>query len=561
MKMKIRRLAIAAMLLTGSSTTLANDGTSMVGDLPGFGEEAYFGEDAAYTEVPANTESQNDASAYVGEGSFEEDLHVSDEEMSDAVVSDDGEVQPVAHTQQAMQRAAGRSLMRQASMRTNQQTQSNYAPVSNRQMQPVSHQMTMGSGYVESSHGDCGCGDSSCGGSSCGAEVSCGCGDMGCDGGSKCESHRKICSVMDRCQGNTWAQMDLLLWFAQSRDTPPLIVESDAGTLPVLDPTVSPTARSVFGDEIETELTVGVRADAGIWLTDNVGIGGRFWGLSESESNYAFSGNGDQRSIGRAFFNTNGSLFAGDNGGEDSLPIALTGVPGGPDLSGSIVAESTLDIWAAEAYGRLRFGCAGGCQLDFIGGYSHFDIDDSLFIGSTTTIEGTGAAPPPGSAVGDSVAYTDRFDTENTFDGGQLGFDLTMNRGRWMARSLTKVHLGNMNQNVRIQGRSVTTPNGGTGTEGLGGILAGNQDVDFERDVFAFAPEANFKLGYRFRPNVLLSVGYSFVYFDNVALTGDTIDRLVDGATLGQGTNDNGFLIDDSSLFVHGIDLGFVIDF
>ncbi len=40
-------------------------------------------------------------------------------------------------------------------------------------------------------------------------------------------------------------------------------------------------------------------------------------------------------------------------------------------------------------------------------------------------------------------------------------------------------------------------------------LAQGNQG-DYERDVFAFAPEANFKLGYRFRKNVLLSVGLQF---------------------------------------------------
>ena len=49
MKTKFRRLALTAMLLSGTSLAFADQGTgSMVGDLPGFGEDAYFDEDAAY---------------------------------------------------------------------------------------------------------------------------------------------------------------------------------------------------------------------------------------------------------------------------------------------------------------------------------------------------------------------------------------------------------------------------------------------------------------------------------------------------------------------------------
>jgi hypothetical protein len=83
------------------------------------------------------------------------------------------------------------------------------------------------------------------------------------------------------------------------------------------------------------------------------------------------------------------------------------------------------------------------------------------------------------------------------------------------------------------------------------------------RDLFTFAPEANFKLAYRFRPNVLLSVGYSFIYFDNVAMTGAVLDRTIDGTSLLPGPSGDrpAFVFDDDSLWVHGIDLGAVIDF
>jgi len=60
------------------------------------------------------------------------------------------------------------------------------------------------------------------------------------------------------------------------------------------------------------------------------------------------------------------------------------------------------------------------------------------------------------------------------------------------------------------------------------------------------------------------TVGYSFVYFDNVALTGDVLDRVIsDGSVLQTGgfTDRPDFRFADSSLWVQGIDLGLAINY
>ena len=296
-----------------------------------------------------------------------------------------------------------------------------------------------------------------------------------------------------------------------------------------------------FGDEIQGESSAGVRLDYGMWLSENFGLGGRVWILAESNDSYFASGDGSGMSIGRPFFNSN-------IGGDDALLVALDGV-----FTGAVAANSTLNIWAAEAYTRTRFSCTKSSRLEFIGGYSHFEIKDNLAISSTTVSNATARIR----------SYNDLFQAKNRFDGGQVGFEMVMTRGRWMARSLTKVHLGNMRQDVRIAGYSTDqTPPAGVNVTSGGLLTRGNQG-EYQRDVFAFAPEANFKLGYRFRKNVLLSVGYSFIYWDNVALTGDLIDPIVNGAELNTNSfaSHPEFKFKDSNLWVQGLDLGVVIDF
>ena len=202
----------------------------------------------------------------------------------------------------------------------------------------------------------------------------------------------------------------------------------------------------MFGDDIDGQLSGGFRGDVGKFFTDRVGVGGRFWILADNTDSYFATGDGTDMSIGRPFFNT-------DTDANDALLVALD-----PNFSGAVAAEASLEMWAAEAYARLRFGCSKTCQMDLIGGYSHFEIDDTLWI-SSTSIQ---TVP----ATGQTTTLSDFFEAKNQFDGGQVGFEMMMRRGRWTARSLTKVHLGNMQQNVRILGNStVVTPPGSSGQQ------------------------------------------------------------------------------------------------
>ena len=91
----------------------------------------------------------------------------------------------------------------------------------------------------------------------------------------------------------------------------------------------------------------------------------------------------------------------------------------------------------------------------------------------------------------------------------------------------------------------------------------GNQG-DYQRDVLTFVPEMNLKLGYRFRDHVEMSVGYSLLYFDRVALAGINVDPTIDPNFF----NSNGpfplrpeFTFNDTSLWVQGVDLGLAITY
>lgn len=495
MKTNMRGLTLAAALLSTSPSVLAgpNDSASypdssaaVVGDLPGYGEDAYFAESASYAEASRTSAARPEAS-------YNDHAQVAAQEPIQRV----GDVP--AHT--------GYELP------------GGYNPIPFATLQPGESYVEHQGSYEMACDGNC---DGGC--------------DSGCDGG---RGAGRITKVLRGCDHGGWLQAESLLWFPQARRSPALVTTAAPGGFPIL-----PNTAVAFGDEIDGGLSPGFRGDVGKYVGHGLGIGGRFWILDDNGDSYDASGDGTDQTIGRPFFNTDQNI-------EDALLVASTL---GTGFTGSVSAESSLDMLAAEAYGRLTFGSGRDYHVDLIGGYTHFDIEDRLSITSTTVTNTTARAR----------TFSDLFETENKFHGGQIGFESVINKGRWMARSLTKVHLGNMNQHVHIDGSSSdVTPPAAVQTFDRGLLALGNQG-DYERDVFTFAPEVNFKLAYRFRPSVLLSVGYSFIYWDNLALAGEVIDRNIDFATVGNNnayTARPSFDFVDSSLWVQGIDLGVIIDF
>ena len=374
----------------------------------------------------------------------------------------------------------------------------------------------------------------------------CDCGET-CDGGcdTSCEPSRglRIGRLFDRCPEDSWLSTEFLLWHTQDRDSPPLVTTSAPSTFPTL-----PDAQVVFGDKLKGEFSGGFRLDAGKYLTDNFGIGGRFWILANNNDSFYAKAFPDEISMGRPFFNSQAGI-------EDALLISGPGgsITGAGEFEGDVAADSSVNMWAAEVYTRLRLNCNSKCKIEFLSGYSHLNLEDNLTISSVTF----------NTSTADAYEFHDNFDTHNRFDGGQLGFETSLTEGRWTFRSMTKVHLGNMNQQVSIVGRHVSPTDAGSG-----GLLAlGNQGT-YERDKFAFIPEANLKLEYCVRKNMSLSIGYSFLYFDNVALAGAQIDRIINpvgpvpiGTTGPPWPANPAFNFKDSGMWVQGLDLGLSYNF
>ncbi len=383
-------------------------------------------------------------------------------------------------------------------------------------------------------------------------------GDFGCNDGScgqaqpmSCRPRRSIA-----CETGNWLSLEALMWFPQVRSSVPLVSTSPAGTLPELDRPASSVAfggDNAFGGTIQG----GFRVDGGVMLSENLGFGGRFWMLGQSSDTYDRNGDGTGGSIGIPFYDTDLSTAA-----ENAIRVAYAdGINAGDvDFAGSVSARSSFSVYAAEAYGRLRLLAGNGYRSDLIGGYSHFRIEDDLSLNANTTQIEVG----PGQ--GNRYRFHDSYTATNEFNGGQIGFLTSVGRGCWTLSALTKVHLGDMQQTFTNQGsRTLPSPAGLQ----QGGIFSPSEATSIKRNSFAFAPEANVKLGYQIRQHVRLTVGYSFLMWNDVLMAGENLNRNINSSYL-VGTG-NGVVqppqrpafqgLKTDSLFVHGIDLGCAISF
>jgi hypothetical protein len=597
MKSKLRRLTFAALLLSPTSMTLAEDGASAVGDLPGYdakskvispppvlgpsgnhvGDLSFIGADSPNTVSDLGSNYVSDDSSNVVSdlgtnvvGDVVPNFATSGERgtvviglapsmltdipesarsnfveavplpiiappttvASDALL-DPTEVAETADSANATNDSAKATKVAQQP-KEGTTTPDGLQNVSVQPFQAIAFKSESASKSESKITTDCDCGET-------------------CDG--DCEPTRKsrLGGLFDRCPKDSWLSTEFLLWHTQDRDSPALVATGPAPGFPVL-----PDAQVAFGDKLRGEFSGGFRLDTGKYVTENLAVGVRFWILANNNDSFFANATQDPSrpgqliSMTRPFFNTN-------TGTEDALAISTNGSlilsPPNTGTEGKVWADSAVNMWAAEVYTRLRLQCNKNCKVDFLSGYSHLNLDDTLRISSDTLV------------IPNTVFLVhDEFETRNQFNGGQLGFEISVTEGRLTLRSMTKVHLGNMNQQVSINGTHFL---GGLGDPIVyqdGGLLAQGNQGNYERNKFAFIPEANFKLEYCIRKNMSLSMGYSFLYYDNVALAGSQIDRNIDPSYIPGGGGspfpaNPTFTFNDSGMWVQGLDLGLCWDF
>jgi hypothetical protein len=363
-----------------------------------------------------------------------------------------------------------------------------------------------------------------------------------------------------------WVNAEYLLWWIHSGPLRTPLVTT--GSLADIPPGAlgQPGTRVLFGDRpMDYGALSGVRLGGGVELAENVALEGNYFILTNGAVHFraASDANGNPL-ITRPFFSNQIGL-------QDALGVAVPGFFLGPYAgSTTIAAHSRLQGFeinlasGPEPCGNMRF--CGLVGFRFLHLNEDLAITDNLLPLAPGVLTFLGAPVGPPSTLADS----DQFNTRNTFYGGQVGGRLQWGNETVSVGLLGKVGLGATHQTVIINGSSTLFTPGVPPAVASGGVLALPTNIGhYSRDRFSVIPEVGVKLGWNITPRLTASVGYTFLYWTDVARPGNQIDPNLNATFMptnqgfgnGRGTNSPTFTFHESNFWAQGIEFGLEFKF
>ncbi len=351
----------------------------------------------------------------------------------------------------------------------------------------------------------------------------------------------------DMCCGKPlwWAKFDVLLWWREGRDLPPLVTtdpaSEDSTTAGVL-----PGATILFGNERETSaMAAGGRFDVGFWMDPHEcwGIGNRFFGLGRDSASFQIDSL-DNPVLAIPFFDF-------DLDANNALLVAYPGL-----FTGDVDIDATSEVLGNDVYARFLLCRDCDSRLDFLTGYHFSRINDDLRINSSRTVTEVGGNIPLGTVTD----VFDEFDVRNEFHGVILGLQHEYDSCCWTWTALARMSLGSMRERVIIDGSTRIAVPDETPTVTAGGLFTGDENIgEFSRSEFTAVTEVGLTLGYKWGPCTRLTVGYTFIYWNDVLRPGDQIDPSVGEDPA--GNQHPRFRFNHGDYWVQGINLGLVREF
>jgi len=337
-----------------------------------------------------------------------------------------------------------------------------------------------------------------------------------------------------------WASTDYLLWYIKPATSPSLF----AGISPQAS-----NASQAFNlyptGNINFNPLSGVRGTAGFWLTPNQTIGfdsSYYWfGTASTSASVASNPNA---LLGRSFVDAANGQPA----------IFLFSTTDGVNGYGAVT--STLHLEGGDAnilFGSLPFFP----RLTVLAGFRYFEMNEGI------QVWGVGNNPSTGFNVN---AY-DSFSTRNDFFGGQLGLRWTYQSERFFVNLTGKIAYGANEEHVAING-STTMFMPGSGTSTVpGGLLALPSNIgSYDRTRMTFLPEGLLNVGYRMTSWATVTLGYTFMYINDVVRPGQQMNTVVNPANLPfSGSGSTGpqpsFTYRNDSLWLQGLNVGVTLSY
>jgi hypothetical protein len=356
-----------------------------------------------------------------------------------------------------------------------------------------------------------------------------------------------------------WADAEYLIWWTKRGNlNAPLVTTGDTTTFGTLGG--AGTSVVYGGNNLDYDVHSGGRFAAGLWLTPNhvIGIeGGGFLLEDRPVSFFTASDANGNPVLARPIFNAT-------TGAETVLLVSAPGIVSG---SVAVTSHSSFDAWDINATTRCHYSQCS--TLDFLLGFRNLHLGEDLNIYQNSTVLPGGAAGFAGTTIGTSGSFlvTDQFGTLNEFYGAQIGGRWEYRSNHWFVNAMTKIAIGDSHEVVTIAGTTAAPAGGGAGATTLnGGLLALSSNGGRQtKDEFAVVPEVGINVGYAITPEIRVFLGYTFLYWSDVARPGDQVSRIVNPAlvptspTFGNGTGAAvpGRGISSTDFWAQGINLGF----
>ncbi len=290
-----------------------------------------------------------------------------------------------------------------------------------------------------------------------------------------------------------WVGGGGLLWWIKDGWTPPLATAPD-GTI---------------GGMLDYGRFNGVRAETGIWFDDRHTSGMFLEGfaLEQKSVSATLTGMGP---IVRPLYNvlTNSAV---------DVIVASPGV-----AFGRIDRDTSSRLWSASAgFVKNIAYCPATHTVDVFFGVRHLDLDETLQVRQeTTALAGTLALA--GAQV-NALRITDRFDARNLFTGGEIGVRAEARLGPLFLAGCARVAVGPNHESINVFGRTEEIDGPRSALGGLLAVPGGNAGGQVTNR-FAVVPAVNGTVGCQLTQNLRASIGYDFLYINDVARAGGQID-------------------------------------
>jgi len=328
--------------------------------------------------------------------------------------------------------------------------------------------------------------------------------------------------------GRLWIAPELLLWSTSGNYLPSLVTASPAGTPAAQAGVIGQPGTSIlFGNDwVPGTFRPGGRITVGYWLdpSQHDGFDAQYFQLADATTTGTFTNQGGTVQLARPYVDaTTGSQAA------VLFPLPNTPPADPALLARSITATQDTSLQGFDLIFRRSMCCDLLHRRWLVGGYRFLQLNDNVWLNDTSLVS-TGS---PGGYPQTSILSTDGFAAKTQFQGGEFGW---IEKWWWQRvgfQVLGKLALGASIYDNDIAGSTVTSVTASPGatpttTTTAGGVLAQPTNIGgYGGASFAAVGELGCSLDYAIWSQCRVSIGYTFLWWSDVARAAAQIDGRV----------------------------------